>query len=55
MEYCFNWELIERTKEDIEKLFEDSLLDRSELKLKREETGLTYLVNIKNTDSEFFG
>lgn len=54
MEYCFNWELIERTNGDIEKLFTDSLLDDSQLKVKREETGLTYLVNIKNTNSTIF-
>ena len=55
MEYCFNWELIERTKADVGKLFADACLKNSELKIRKEETGLTYLVNIKNTDHIFFG
>ena len=55
MEYCFNWELIERTKADVGQLFADASLKNSELEIRKEETGLTYLVNIKNTDHIFFG
>jgi extracellular factor (EF) 3-hydroxypalmitic acid methyl ester biosynthesis protein len=48
MEYCFDWELIERTKEDLENIYTKSMLLNSTLHTRKEETGLTYLVNIKN-------
>lgn len=47
MEYCASWELIERSKEDIHKIYEDSMLEDSAIKIYKEETGLTYLANIK--------
>lgn len=48
MEYCFNWELIERTREGLENIFHESALENSEISIRKEETGLTYLAKISN-------
>ncbi|MDQ3393934.1 MAG: class I SAM-dependent methyltransferase [Bacteroidota bacterium] len=49
MEYCFDWELIERTKEDIINLYKESSLPYSTISVCKEETGLTYLAQIKKS------
>lgn len=48
MEYCFNWELIERTKEGLEDIYRESDLENSEIFIQKEETGLTYLARVSN-------
>lgn len=47
MEYCFDWELNERTKEGIEDMFYQAQLPGSQITITKEETGLTYLAHIK--------
>ena len=47
MEYGFDWELIERTKEGIQEIFEQSQMHGKKIKITKEETGLTYLAHIK--------
>ncbi len=48
MEYCFNWELIERTSEGLQRIYNESDLENSELSIVKEETGLTYLAKISH-------
>ena len=48
MEYCFDWELIERSAEDIHSLFTQSVLDNSTINIQKEETSLTFLAHIIN-------
>lgn len=47
MEYLLDWELIERTQEGIQALFEQSQLPGSNIHITKEETGLTFLAHIK--------
>ena len=47
MEYGFDWELIERTKEGIESMFEQAQIPGKKIFITKEETGLTYIAHIK--------
>jgi len=47
LEYFFNWFLIERTKEQLLKLIQSIEISFQDLRIEKEETGLTYLVYLK--------
>lgn len=46
MEYCFDWELIERSERNIRSIYDTASLPNSTLSVMREETGLTFLAKI---------
>lgn len=46
MEYCFDWELIERSLENIQNIYEETALGNSAIAINRDETGLTLLARI---------
>lgn len=48
MEYCFDWELIERSERNIRSIYDAAPLPNSSLSVMREETGLTFLAKIIN-------
>lgn len=48
MEYCFDWELIERSERNIRSIYDTASLANSSLAVMREETGLTFLAKIIN-------
>lgn len=50
MEYCFNWELIERSKTDIINLYEKANLTNCKIDVYKEETSLTYLAHISSVE-----
>ncbi len=56
MEYCFNWELIERTREGLLDIHKESELADSDILITKEETGLTYLAKIsKKNKNPLYG
>ena len=48
MEYCFDWELIERSERNIRSIYDTASMPNSSLSVIREETGLTFLAKIIN-------
>jgi hypothetical protein len=47
LEYMANWSLIQRDESDIQKLVQESgLQDSSQLRIARDQTGLTHLVEV---------